>query len=275
MQRYPSINFQTLRWWEARSPIWMGFFKLDVKPGTYFLQAEFISYRAAYVEGITLTKKEPFRNVGTMSLQPDAEILAEVEVRAQKSQTTLALDKKVFNVGKDLANKGGNAADLLDNVPSVTVDLEGNVNLRGSGNVRILVNGKPSGLVGFSNSNGLRQIPATLIDRIEVITNPSARYEAEGMAGIINIILKKEEQRGFNGSVEGTVGYPDNYGVSANVNYRTDRLNFFGTYGLVLSSIARRRVAVSRILSKRHHFYYGPNQRPLAWRPLQQFPLRG
>jgi ferric enterobactin receptor len=209
-----------------------GIFQIDVKPGTYFLKAEFISYRATFAEKITLTKKEPFQNVGTISLQPDAEILAEVEVRAQKSQTTLALDKKVFNVGKDLANKGGNAADLLDNVPSVTVDLEGNVNLRGSGNVRILVNGKPSGLVGFSNSNGLRQIPATLIDRIEVITNPSARYEAEGMAGIINIILKKEEQRGFNGSVEGTVGYPDNYGVSANVNYRTDRLNFFGTYGL-------------------------------------------
>jgi len=143
----------------------------------------------------------------------------------------LALDKKVFNVGKDLSSRGGSAVEILDNVPSVQVDIEGNISLRGSSNVRILVDGKPSGLVGTGGS-GLRSLQANMIEKVEVITNPSARYEAEGMAGIINIILKKEVKKGLNGSFEVTAGVPKVLGTAANLNYRTSKLNFFVNYNI-------------------------------------------
>ncbi len=209
-----------------------GTFTLDATPGRYYAVVDFISYKDHAIGNITVSKKQPTVDLGVIALEPDATTLMEVEVRAEKSQMQLSLDKKVFNVGKDLANTGGSAADVLDNVPSVAVDVEGNVSLRGSGGVRILVNGKPSGLVGISNSDGLRNIPANLIERVEVITNPSARYEAEGMAGIINIILKKEKRNGLNGSFDFTAGYPHNHGLAANLNFRRDWLNLFASYGL-------------------------------------------
>jgi len=142
----------------------------------------------------------------------------------------LSLDKKVFNVGKDLAYAGGTANDILMNIPSVSVDPEGQVKLRGSDNVRILIDGKPSGLVSFKGSSGLSSLQASMIERVEVITNPSARYEAEGMAGIINIILKKERNEGFNGSFEVIAGHPTNLGGAANLNYRHKKINFFINY---------------------------------------------
>ena len=209
-----------------------GTFVIEVKPGRYYAQGEFISFRAKTIRNIVVSRDEPVVELGTIALESDSKMLAEVEVRAEKSQMQLSLDKKVFNVGKDLANAGGTATDVLNNVPSVTVDVEGNVELRGSGGVRILIDGKPSGLVGISNTDGLRQIPANMIDRIEVITNPSARYEAEGMAGIINIILKKDRSRGLNGAFDLTAGNPDEYGAALNLNYRKDRFNFFTNYGL-------------------------------------------
>ena len=143
----------------------------------------------------------------------------------------MSLDKRVFNVGKDLANQGGTAADILDNVPSVQVDVDGAVSLRGNENVRILVDGKPSGLIGVGDSDGLRQIPSNLIDKVEVITNPSARYEAQGMTGIINIVLKKDRQKGLNGTFDFTVGYPENFGAAINLNYRRKKMNMFVNYG--------------------------------------------
>ncbi|MDX1409198.1 MAG: TonB-dependent receptor, partial [Saprospiraceae bacterium] len=139
--------------------------------------------------------------------------------------------KKVFNVGKDLVTRSGSAADILDNIPSVSVDIEGNVSLRGSQNVRILVDGRPSGLVGLSGTDALRALQGDLIERVEVVTNPSARYDAEGMAGIINIILKKEQRKGVNGSFTVNGGYPTNFGASSNVNFRRKDINFFVNYG--------------------------------------------
>lgn len=132
-------------------------------------------------------------------------------VTGEKGQMEMGFDKRIFNVANDPSNIGRTATDLLDNVPSVTVDTEGNVSLRGSGNVRILIDGKPSGLVGIDGSGGLQSLQGGLIERIEVITNPSVRYEAEGMAGVINIVLKKEERTGINGTFETTAGYPSNY----------------------------------------------------------------
>ncbi|MCO6480967.1 MAG: TonB-dependent receptor [Phaeodactylibacter sp.] len=209
-----------------------GAFRLELKFGSYYANVAFISFEDTNIGNIEVNRDNPIVDLGTIPLAPNATTLAEVEVRAEKSNMQISLDKRVFNVGKDLANIGGTASDVLDNVPSVTVDAEGGVSLRGSSGVRILINGRPSGLVGVGDTDGLRQIPANLIERIEVITNPSARYEAEGMAGIINIILKKDRRQGFNGTLDLTTGYPHNYGVAANANYRAGNLNLFANYGI-------------------------------------------
>ncbi len=209
----------------------LGIFKIDITPGNYYLTIEFISYTKKTIGDIIVKKNEPILDLGLIQLTPSSVALAEVEVRAERSTMQFNLDKKVFNVGKDLANQGGSASDILDNVPSVTVDVEGNVSLRGQGNVRILVDGKPSSLIG-SDGSGLRNIPANMIDKVEVVTNPSARYDAEGMTGIINIVLKKEKKKGVNGSFDFNVGYPDLYGAAINLNYRRDKVNFFVNYGV-------------------------------------------
>ena len=208
-----------------------GSFELKAPPGNYFLKAQFLSYQTQYAGGIVLANGGGSTDLGSILLESDANMLDEVVIKAEKSQVQFDLDKKVYNVSKDLANKGGSAAEVLDNVPSVTVDVEGNVSLRGSENVRILIDGKPSGMVSFG-SNGLRNLPANMIDRVEVVTNPSARYEAEGMAGIINIVLKKDQNKGVNGSFDFTAGQPDEYGAAFNLNFRRNKFNLFSNYGI-------------------------------------------
>jgi ferric enterobactin receptor len=205
-----------------------GKFEIQVKPGQYLLKTSFLSYLETVVPNIQVEGQDV--QVGVLVLKADTKMLKEVEIQGEKSQFELSLDKKIFNVGKDLANAGGTAVDILNNVPSVSVDAEGNVSLRGSGNVRILIDGKPSGLVSFKGGGGLQQLQGSIIDKVEVITNPSARYEAEGMGGIINIVLKKERKEGINGSFDLISGYPSNFGAAANVNYRRKNLNFFVNY---------------------------------------------
>lgn len=209
-----------------------GTFTLEAQPGAYFLKIEFLGYQPLTVDNLVLTPDQRVMDLGVITVEPEATVLKEVVVEAQASQVQLSLDKKVYNVSQDLASMGGTASDLLDNVPSVQVDVEGNVSLRGSENVRILIDGKPSGLIGINTATGLRQLPANLIDRVEVITNPSARYEAEGTAGIINIVLKKEQRKGVNGAFDVTAGYPHNYIGAINLNLRTPKLNMFTNTGL-------------------------------------------
>ena len=191
---------------------------------------EFISYESKRIL-LALPSSEKILDLGKLTLGTNAVAFQEIEIIGEKSMAQFALDKKVFNVGQDIASKGGTAQDVLDNVPSISVDVEGNVALRGNGNVRILIDGRPSGLVGISGTAGLRSIAANQIERIEVITNPSARYEAEGMSGIINIILKKDSRKGFNASFEAFGGVPQEYGAGANLNYRYGKFNFFSNMG--------------------------------------------
>ncbi|PWJ57452.1 outer membrane receptor protein involved in Fe transport [Dyadobacter jejuensis] len=209
-----------------------GVFSIKAAPGKYYLYVEFMGFIRELRSGITLQDGAPSLKLGKFSLQPIAHELGELVVQGEKSTMELSLDKRVFNVGKDLANAGGSAVDVLTNVPSVAVDVEGGVSLRGSGNVTILIDGKPSGLVSIKGSSGLQQLQASMIEKVEIITNPSARYQAEGMAGIINIVLKKERKEGINGSFDLIAGHPVNYGVAANVNYRKKNLNFFINYTL-------------------------------------------
>jgi len=205
-----------------------GKFDIQVSKSTYNISVEFISFKTKTIKN---KKIDADTNLGTILLEINAQALDEVEIIAEKSTVEIRLDKKIYNVGKDMTVKGGSASDVLDNVPSVSVDVEGNVSLRGNDNVRILVNGKPSGLVGLSGTDALRQLPADAIEKVEVITSPSARYEAEGTAGILNIILRKGKAQGFNGSFSTYAGIPDNFGVSTNLNYRTKKANFFTNTG--------------------------------------------
>lgn len=207
-----------------------GEFRAEVAPGTYHIEVSFMGFRPHTTPLFSADKPET--DLGRILLADIANTLEEVIVQAEKSSMQLSLDKKIFNVGLDLANAGGSAVDILSNVPSVSVDPEGTVKLRGSANVRILIDGKPSGLVSFKGSGGLQQLQANMIERVEIITNPSARYEAEGMAGIINIVLRKEKKQGFNGSLEIIAGDPANFGGAANLNYRHKKINFFINYGI-------------------------------------------
>lgn len=207
-----------------------GRFELNASPGSYLLKAEFIGYQVNAMQNITVVSGQDL-DIGSINLSPEAQVIDAVEVRAEKSTLQMALDKKVFNVGKDLASTSGSAAEILDNIPSVQVDIEGQVSLRGSSGVRILVDGKPSSLIGVRGASGLNAIPANLIERVEIITNPSSKYEAEGMSGIINIILKKDRKKGINGSFDLSAGTPEQLGASFNLNFRREKLNFFTNYG--------------------------------------------
>ena len=205
-----------------------GAFNFDIKTGTYDIKIEFISFKPVEIKNRSIQNDV---NLGTFSLVEDATLLQAVEIRREESTVEIKLDKKVYNVGQDMMVKGGTVSDVLDNVPSVSVDVEGNVSLRGNDNVRILIDGKPSGLGGINISEALKLIPAETIDKVEVITNPSARYDAEGGGGIINIVLKKGKNLGVNGTVTAITGNPDNFGINGTVNLKTKHFNLFTTQG--------------------------------------------
>ncbi len=205
-----------------------GKFKVATPPGKYNLSVEYISYTSFVKKNQEISKSV---DLGTIRLSIDATQLEEMVVVGEKTTVEVRLDKKIYNVGKDLTNSGATISDALDNIPSVTVDVDGAVALRGNGNVRILINGRPSALAGFGSTDALRQLPADAIEKVEVITSPSARYDAEGTAGILNIVLKKEKTRGFNGTINTTVGFPDAASLTTNLNLRKEKYNLFTTVG--------------------------------------------
>ncbi|MEX0361956.1 MAG: TonB-dependent receptor [Allomuricauda sp.] len=205
-----------------------GSFQLKVIPGKYNVRVEFISFNTYSLNNQSYYAPT---DLGSIALEPDVAQLENVEVIGEKTTVEIRLDKKVYNIGKDITTSGGNVSDALNNIPSVAVDVEGAISLRGNDNVRILINGKPSALAGFGSTDALRQLPADAIEKVEVITSPSARYDAEGTAGILNIVLKKEKTLGMNGSINGTIGYPFNARATTNFNLRTDKFNIFNTLG--------------------------------------------
>ncbi len=184
-------------------------------------------------------------DLGTIAMGKNAESLDEVIVTAEKSTTEFKLDKRIFNVGEDLSSTGSSALEVLNNVPSVNVNIEGQISLRGSTGVQILIDGKPSILTDEA-SNALGTITADMIDKVEVITNPSAKYEAEGTAGIINIILKKNEKTGLNGSVSINTGVPHNHSVGLSLNRRTQKFNLFTQLGVGYRELPRDKENINR-----------------------------
>jgi len=205
-----------------------GSYTLQVTPGTYNIKFDFISFKSNVIAAKQITGDT---NLGTTAMAPDATVLDAVQITAERSTVEIKLDKRVYTVGNDMMVRGGTVSDVLDNVPSLSVDAEGNVALRGNQSVTILIDGRPSNLAGSNVAEVLRLLPADSVDKVEVITNPSARYDAEGGGGIVNIILKKGKANGFNGSVIANTGDPENHGLSTNLNYRSENFNIFSNMG--------------------------------------------
>ncbi|WP_412985012.1 TonB-dependent receptor domain-containing protein [Pontimicrobium sp. IMCC45349] len=206
-----------------------GDFVLSTEANNFYIEISFIGFNTITISDYK--EENQIIDLKTVTLSENLEALSEVVVQAERSQTEFKLDKRVFNVGKDLSSTGASALEVLNNVPSVTVNIEGVISLRGSQGVQMLINGKPS-VLASEEGNALGTITADMIEKIEVITNPSAKYDAEGTSGIINIILKKEEKRGLNGSVTLNTGTPNNHSLGLSLNKRTEKFNLFSQIGI-------------------------------------------
>lgn len=205
-----------------------GSFTLSTDSTNIYLSISNIGFESKTIRNLNVSNKNI--DLGKIILKENSQWMEEVQIVEEKSTIEFKLDKRVFNVGSDLSSTGMGALDLLNNVPSVNVDIEGQISLRGNAGVQILINGKPS-VLADEGSNALGTLTADMIESVEVITNPSAKYEAEGSSGIINIILKKEEKKGVNGSVSVNTGVPNNHSVGISLNKRTENFNFFTQLG--------------------------------------------
>ncbi|GAB2952751.1 outer membrane beta-barrel family protein [Hymenobacter coalescens] len=209
-----------------------GRFRLEkVAPGSYTLRATVLGYQPLR-RPVTVSNGSGDVELGTVILQPTTTQLKGVTVTGERAAVEENLDKKVINVEKDLSSVGGTAVNVLQNVPSVAVSADGTVSMRGSSNITILVDGKPSGAANGGGGNRLEQIPASSIEKVEVVTNPSARYDAAGAGGVINIILKKQKKDGWNGQASLTAGTRDKYNGSLGLNRRAGKVNYFGSADL-------------------------------------------
>lgn len=195
----------------------------NIKSGSYLLRISGIGYQEQFMESLNLLPEDKIKNLGNITLKPEATMLKGAVVSGEKPMIEMRPDKKIFNVGQNLTSAGGSAADVLQNVPAVQVDADGNVALRGKSNVTILIDGKPATLLGGDAASALQGLPASSIESIEVITNPSAKYDAQGMTGIVNIVTKKDKRSGFNGSASLGAGTRDKYNGSVNLNYRSGK----------------------------------------------------
>src|SRR5699024_4328947 len=198
------------------------------------------------------------KDFGSIIMEPKGNMLGELEVRGERSEMEMDFDRRVFNVGKDITSLGGSAVNVLDKVPSVSTDIDGNISLRGNESVRVLINGKPSSMVS-NGVNALRSIPANMIKKVEVITNPSSKYAAEGSAGIINIVLRKDRRLGLNGTASAGIGYPENYEGSLNINYRRGIVNWFANGGLNYRSHPMEGNSFQRFASPDTTYMYSQN----------------
>ena len=209
-----------------------GYFSVNNIPwGEYNVRMSFIGFEPLTLENISFSATNSLEDLGTVQIKPGDELMEDITIRAEREILTLNLDKRVFVVDRDISTTGGSALEIMESLPSVTVDYEGRVSLRGSSNVTILVDGRPSHLVS------LDQLPATMIDRVEVITNPSARHDPDGTSGIINIVMKKSRQHGTAVMISTNAGTGDKYNGSVNLNHRIDNWNFFGNYDFRIHSM--------------------------------------
>ncbi|MCB0567716.1 MAG: TonB-dependent receptor [Phaeodactylibacter sp.] len=204
----------------------------DIAPGKYYVQTNFMGYEPTRSRMFSIESKNQAVDLKQLAIEISVSLLEEVEVTATKSTFNLGLDRRTYNVETDIMAQTSSATDILQNLPSVTVDVNGQVSLRGTSNITYLINGKPSALLRAGGAAALQQIPANSIERVEVITNPSAKYRPDGIGGIINIVLKDANREGLNGSIQANVGNLDRYNANINLNYGTEDVNFFAGYGI-------------------------------------------
>ncbi|RMG22166.1 MAG: TonB-dependent receptor [Bacteroidetes bacterium] len=223
-----------------------GSFRLRTTATDFYVEVSFIGFEKQTFKN--LQPVEGIIDLQTIALQETAYTLDEVHIRAEKSKTEFKLDKRVFHVGQDLSSTGASVLEVLNNVPSVNVNIEGQISLRGSQGVQILINGKPS-VLASEEGNALGTITADMIDRIEVITNPSAKYDAEGTSGIINIVIKKEERKGINGSFSLNTGLPHNHSFGLSMNRRTEKFNLFTQLGVGYRELPSKNENINRDLT--------------------------
>lgn len=208
-----------------------GYYQItDLAPGKYIIRATFLGFSSVDSKPYIISPKDWEISADEIVLIPKTEMLEAVDVTAQKTFVQNGIDRKVYNVGQVATATGGSASDVLTQIPSVDVDIDGNVSLRGSGNVTILVDGRPSTISGGSRAEILKQLPSESIENIEVITNPSAKYDPDGMSGIINIVLKKNKREGINGGISAGVGTWEKANFSANIARRNDKFNIYSNY---------------------------------------------
>ena len=199
--------------------------------GVFTFKVSYVGYQTMVRDSLSISDAQNEVNLGTIKMSvAKGTVLNEVEITGQKSTMQLGIDKKIFSVDQSLVSEGGSASDLLQNVPSVQTDIEGNVSLRGSSGVRVLIDGKPSLIAGGNVAQILQSIPASSIESVELITNPSAKYDAEGQSGIINIVLKKNKKLGLNGSVALTAGNRNNYNANTSLSFQNSKVNLYGNY---------------------------------------------
>lgn len=205
----------------------------DVPFGRYYIKANLVGYNTSVISGVNINPNILTINLDPINLSTGNTTTDEIIVESEKSQIEFRPDKKVFNIGKNITTQGSSVIDLLKEIPSVTVDQDNNISLRGSEGVKIMLDGRPSGLDNSNRGDMLAQIPATQVESIELITNPSAKYEAEGSSGIINIVLKKTENTGlgYNGTLGLNFGTGDKYNGQMSFTLKNKKFNLFGSYG--------------------------------------------
>lgn len=196
-----------------------------VSAGSYILRVSGIGFTTKNIPGVLIGDGN--KDMGKIEVATNTQMLEEVEISGARPKMEMGIDKKIFNVEQNITSSGGSATDVLQNVPSISVDVDGAVSLRGKSNVTILIDGKPATLLGGDETTALQSLPASSIDQVEVITNPSAKYDATGMTGIINIITKREKKLGMNGTVTLGAGTRDKYNGSLNLNIKNEKWNVF------------------------------------------------
>lgn len=211
----------------------------DLPVGDYHISLSFVGFETKKTDVFSIESEGQELDLDEISLHISAEILDIVEVTEEKAIYNLDIDRKVYNVEKDILASTSSATEILQNIPSVTVNVDGQISLRGSSNITYFINGRPSAMMRMNSTAALQQIPANMIERIEVITNPSAKYKPDGIGGIINIVLKENTSNGLNGTAIANIGNLDRYNGSLSLSYAKENINAYASYGIRHSDTPR------------------------------------